>query len=1037
MAVCPECGRQNPEDARFCSGCGEALAAPRPERRKLVTLLFCDVAASTALGEHADAETVREIMGRYFEQARETIERHGGTVEKFVGDAVMAVFGVPVAHEDDAIRAVRAAADIQAGVGELNTELETRFGRRLAVRIGVNTGEVVAAGGARQMIVTGDAVNVAARLEQHARPGETLVGEATYRLVRGQVEAEPVEPLAAKGKSEPIPARRLVAVRSAPATRPTRPDVPIVGRQEELAVLRRSFDEVVAKRHARLIVVAGEPGVGKSRLITELLASIAADATILRGRCLSYGEGITYWPLREVLEDAAAILDTDSVDEALDRLARLLGPDERGRTAAAALAQALGLTAGSVSADDIAWAARELFETLARERPLVVHLDDLHWAEPTFLDLVERAVSLSPGSPILLLGVASPELLDERPEWPSLRIEPLDPGESNELVERLLGHAAMPEDARRRAIESSEGNPLFVEELVSMLLEDPDLEAPTSLDALLGARLDRLPEGERSAAERGAVEGQEFHVGSAEELSDEPETVAPALAALTAKDLVRPAEPRVADEIAFRFRHLLIRDAAYRGIPKRLRAALHCRYARWLERAVVGRVAEHAELLGYHLEQSYRYSAELELVDDETRAIGAEAAEWLSFAAGRAFVRGDMRAAANLLGRAVRLLEHDAAARLELLPELARALRFSGDPPAAEAVLREATGSTAVADARLEARVSVESAFLRLYTDADADADAMIRTAEEAGAAFAETGDELGLAKSWSLIGYVNWHLCRGAAMQDAFERALSHLQRSGDLRERWWILTKLLDAAIFGPVPAEQGIRRCNELLAVGDGVRSLETSATLAIASLEAMRGNFGAAREGYAQSREIAEELGLTQWLASLGNYIGPIELLAGDPAAAERALRQGYETLESLGETGVLSTTAANLSRAVVLQGRFDEAERHAAVSRRSASRDDLYSQVVWRGTSARILLHRGELGAAEAVAREGVDLAATTDFLNLHGESLLDLAEVLWARGQDAEAAEVTGAAVGLFDAKGCTALAERARLGLTSHRGAL
>jgi class 3 adenylate cyclase/tetratricopeptide (TPR) repeat protein len=1029
VAACPTCGKQNAKDARFCSGCGEALVAPRPERRKVATLLFCDVVGSTALAERVDSEAVREIMVRYFEQARIAIERHGGMVEKFVGDAVMAVFGVPVAHEDDAVRAVRAASELQAGMAELNQELEARHGCRIALRIGLNTGEVIVGEAtARQSVVIGDAVNVAARLEQHAGAGETLIGEATYRLVRDAVDAEAIAPVPAKGKAEPVHAVRLLAVREEPRPRVGRLDVPMVGRDEELATLRQVFDEAVAAKRCRLIVAVGEPGVGKSRLAAELVASVAGEATILGGRCLSYGEGITYWPLRELLEQAAGVQETASAERALESVIRLLAGTERGQEAALALAQAVGLGVGSASAEDIAWAARRLFETLARQRPLVVHLEDLHWAEPAFLDLVERAAELAAG-PILILGLGRSELLDQRPDWQALRLAPLRPEESDRLVESLLAESELPAEARRRAIESSGGNPLFVEELLAMLLETPDLEAPPTLEALLGARLDRLPEEERGAAERGAVEGQLFHRGAVEELSEQPEAVAASLGGLEAKELLRPAEPAVAGEAAFRFRHILIRDAAYRGLPKRLRVVLHQVYARWLERVVGDRVAEYAEILGFHLEQAYLHQTELGPVDDDARRLGAQAAGWLSSAANRAFVRGDLRAAAGLLRRAVSLLEGDPVARLELLPELSKALRYSGDAAAAGHVIAEAAEVAAtIGDPRLRARVLVESALFGLYTDPDVEAGDVIGVAEQAATVFVEHSDELGLAKTYSLIGFANWHLCRGAAMEEAFERALAHLRRSEDLRERWWILTKLLECTVFGPTPAETGILRCQDLLALGDGVQSLEMTAAAAVASLEAMRGNFDAARELCGQSRAIAEELGLRQWLGALGNFVGPIELLAGDLPAAERGLRQGYETLESLGETGVLSTTAANLSRAIVLQGRYEEAEHFANVSRRAALRDDLYSQVVWRGTSARVLLHRGELAAAEAVARNAVELATASDFLNLRGESLLDLAEVLRAAGREAASATATTEALGLFEAKGCTVLAARAQV---------
>jgi class 3 adenylate cyclase len=1027
MAACPGCGRQNEEDARFCSGCGEALVARRPDRRKVATLLFCDLVGSTALAERVDSETVREIMVRYFELARTAIERHGGMVEKFAGDAVMAVFGVPVAHEDDAVRAVRAASELQAATAALNQELAARHGSRIALRIGLNTGEVVVGDAtARQSVVTGDAVNVAARLEQHAGAGETLIGEATYRLVRDVVDAVPVEPIQAKGKSKPVRAVRLLAVRAEHGVRAGRLDVPMIGRDAELATLREVFDEAVATKRCRLIVAVGEPGVGKSRLAAELLGSVAGEATILGGRCLSYGEGITYWPLREMLEQAAGAQEIASAERALESVIALLAGTERGQEAASALAQAVGLGLGSASADDIAWAARRLFETLAREMPLIVHLDDLHWADPAFLDLVERAAELAVG-PILILGLGRSELLDQRPNWQALRLAPLRPEESRRLVESLLAESELPAEARRRAIESAGGNPLFVEELLAMLLETPDLEAPPTLEAVLGARLDRLPEEERTVAERGAIEGQLFHRGAVEELSEQPEAVAASLKGLEAKELLRTAEPGVAGEAAFRFRHILIRDAAYRGLPKRLRVALHQVYARWLERVVGDRVPEYAEILGFHLEQAYRYQAELGPVDDDARRLGAEAAGWLSSAANRAFVRGDMRAAAGLLRRAVSLLEGDPAARLELLPELSKALRYSGDAAAGGRVLAEAAELAAtIGDPRLRARVSVESAFLGLYTDPDVEARDVIGIAEQAAVVFAQHDDRVGLARSSNLVGHANWYLCRAAAMEEAFERALAQMRSAGDYGERWWIITQLLCAAVFGPARPDEGIQRCRDLVGLGDGVQSLEMTAAAAIGSLEAMRGNGDAARGLVARSRTIAEQLGLRQWLGALANFAGPIELLAGDLVAAEQELRRGYAELEALGETGVLSTTAAFLARTLVLAGRPEEAEEFAEISTRLGSRDDVYTQVVCRGALARVLAGRGELPRAEQLAREAVARAAETDFLILRGESLLDLAEVLRAAGRAAESAAAISEALGLFEAKGCTVLAARA-----------
>ena len=910
----------------------------------------------------------------------------------------------------------------------MNRELESRHGSRIALRIGLNTGEVVSGDAtARQSVVVGDAVNVAARLQQHAAEGETLIGESTYRLVRDAVEVEPVEPIVAKGKSEPVRAVRLVSVNEDAGARAFRRDAPMVGRDGELAAVRAAFDEAVGRDRCRLVVVAGEPGVGKSRLAAELVASLDGGATVVGGRCLSYGEGTTYWPLRDVLEQAAGLQETETAEHARESVVALLAGAERGNEAALVLAQAVGLADGSASADDIVWATRRLFETMARERPLVVQLEDLHWAEPAFLDLVERVAGSATG-PILLLGLGRTELLDQRPDWDAVRLSPLGPADADRLAGTLLTRAQLPPEARRRAVESSGGNPLFMEELLAMLLETPDLEAPPTLEALLAARLDRLPPAERSVAECAAVEGQVFHQGAVEELAGSPDGVAEALAALEAKELVRPAPPQIAGQVAFRFRHILIRDAAYRGLPKRLRAHLHEAYARWLERVAGERAGEYAEILGFHLEQAYRHRAELGPVDASGRAIGGEAARWLSTAANRAFGRGDMRSAAGLLQRAVSLLVGDPAARLEQLPELSKALRYSGDVPGSTRVLEEAeTLAASVADPRLRARVSVEAAFLALYTHPDVEARDVIGTAEEAAALFDREGDRVGLARAWNLVGHANWYLCRAAAMEEAFERGLAEMSRTGDYRERWWIITQLLCAVVFGPTRPEEGIERCHLLLARGDLVQTLEMTAGAAIGSLEAMRGNVAAARDLVGRSRSIAEDLGLRQWLGALANFAGPIELLAGDLPAAERELRRGYEQLEELGETGVLSTTAAFLARTLVLGGRLDEAEQLATTSIRLGSRDDVYTQVVCRGALARVHAGRGNVGRAEQLAADAVARASTTDFLNLRGESLLDLAEVLRVAERPGEADAAVSDALTHFDAKGCTVLVAAAR----------
>jgi class 3 adenylate cyclase len=449
-----------------------AHAAPR-EVRKTVTVLFCDVVGSTSVGESIDPEVLRALLVRYFERMKTIVQRHGGTVEKFIGDAVMAVFGVPVLHEDDAVRAVRSAVEMRDALPDLGLE----------GRIGVMTGEVVT--GTKERLATGDAVNVAARLEQAAQPGEVLIGTPTVALVGEAAEIEPVEPLKLKGKSEPVPAFRLLFVKQAPERLYGKL---FVGRERELALVWEAWERVQAEQRFELVTLIGEAGVGKSRLIAEALASV--EATVARGRCLPYGEGITYWPVVEVLKQ-------------LDQLP----PDE---AVAAAIHSLFGEGEAATSAEEIAWAFRKTLEHASTGRPLVVVFDDIQWGEETFLDLIEHVALLSSGASILLLCIARPELSDRRPAWPvTFRLEPLGDEDVAQLIaERIAG------EQREKIARAAGGNPLFIEEMLVMASEEEgELVVPPTLQALLAARLDQLESAERSVLERGAVEGEIFHSG--------------------------------------------------------------------------------------------------------------------------------------------------------------------------------------------------------------------------------------------------------------------------------------------------------------------------------------------------------------------------------------------------------------------------------------------------------------------------------------------------------------------------------------------
>ncbi|MGH2635859.1 MAG: ATP-binding protein, partial [Actinomycetota bacterium] len=672
MQVCPGCGEENPDRFRLCGMCGARLVPDESpqEVRRTVTIVFSDLKGSTSLGERLDTESLREVLNHYFSEMRAVLERHGGTVEKYIGDAIMAVFGLPVVHEDDAARAVRAAAEMQETLSRVNERLERTHGVRLENRTGVNTGEVVAGDVSHgQRLVTGDAVNVAARLEQNAPTMEVLIGEPTYRLVRDAVEAEPMEPLELKGKSQPMPAYRLISIsREEGVSR--RHDTPMVGRERELSALARALTEARETRTCRVVTVVAPAGVGKSRLLREFLERSSDLATQLRGRCLSYGEGITFWPLAEMAREAAGIDNDDALEAAAAKLGRLLGPGTEEVTDR--IAAAIGLSDRSFPVQETFWAARRLFELLGRDRPLIVLVDDIHWAEATFLDLLRYLRESIEDTPVVVVCSARPELLQEHPDWAAeeaagrtIRLEPLSEEESSEVVENLLGRTGVDPAVRDRIIHAADGNPLFVEQMLSMLIDDGALQAggdgrwilvsdlgaieiPPTISALLSARLDRLGQTERAVIERGAVIGQVFFRGAVEDLSPESvrEHVGASLERLVSKELVGAHESSFAGQEAFRFAHILVRDAAYLGVLKRVRAELHERFVDWLERMAPDRVLEFEEIRGHHLEEAYLILVQLAPADEHAVAVGRRGSQYLASAGSRALARGDMPAAA-------------------------------------------------------------------------------------------------------------------------------------------------------------------------------------------------------------------------------------------------------------------------------------------------------------------------------------------------------------------------------------------------------
>jgi class 3 adenylate cyclase/tetratricopeptide (TPR) repeat protein len=983
MAVCASCGFASVSAFRFCPECGAParLAEGSGEKRKVVTVLFCDVTGSTALGESTDPEVLRALLARYFERMRGIVESHGGTVEKFIGDAVMAVFGVPVAHEDDALRACRAAVEMRDALPELG----------IGGRIGVNTGEVVT--GTSERLATGDAVNVAARLEQAAGPGEVLIGEATHAVVREAVVTERVESLSLKGKSEPVPAHRLVSVLEAPE----RGDLMrFVGRENELGQIVQAWDRAEAQASCELVTVVGEAGVGKSRLVAEALAAV--EPRVVRGHCLSYGEGITYWPVVEVVKQLG-----------------VLPSDE---TAAAALRSLLGESDRPTGADEIAWAFRKLLEEQA---PLVVLFDDIQWGERTFLDLVESTALLSTGAPLLLLCMARPELLEQRPLWPApLVLEPLAPLEA----EALIGDS-LPADLRRRIAERAGGNPLFITEMLALTADGHALEVPPTLRALLTARLDQLDEPERRVLERGSVEGELFHRGAVGTLTqDEPE-VLPRLAALVRHGLIRPDRPQIPGEDAFRFRHLLVRDAAYDALPKAVRADLHRRFADWLE----GKLVDPDELLGYHLEQAARYRTELGRNDDETRALVESAAGRLTVAGLRASARGDLAGAASLLGRAAALLPNESRERIDVVLALVEPLAALMQTAQLEQLLEQsASAADLLGDELLTARVNVERAWIVVHTTAEQWSDSeLLAQVDEAIAVFERHGDDVAVARALEVVSQIHLYHGRLSEVAAASERGYRHAERAHHVKLQGKHRLGREVADQWGATPLD----RIDELLeddcawARRTGSLGVEACATVRLGVTRSLRGDRAGGNELFDRGMSACTALGTRIWAyQELGCWVWA---LTDDPDVAEPRLRETRDVLAEAGKRGMVATIASILGECLYRQGRYDEAADLLEEAAELGAEDDVVTQAHVLAGRAKLSARRGELDEAEVAAREGVALAGATEFVDLRADSLLALAEVLRLAGRKDEAADATRQALAIWEAKANVVHTERAR----------
>lgn len=942
--ACGACGGPLGVGVAFCSSCGAAVdVSAEVEFRRTVTLLFCDVAGSTALGELLDPEALRAVMGRYFTVARLVVERHGGVVEKFVGDAVLAVFGIPVVGEDDALRAVRAASELQVSLGELSTELTASMGVDLTVRTGVNTGPVMA-GSARAggSFATGDAVNTAARLEQAAGAGEVLLGASTWSLVCDAVEVEAVAPSLVKGKAEPLSAYRLVRVLDAERGRRRHMDAVLVGRDREFGALVDALARTTEGGRAQFVTVLGPAGIGKTRLIEQFLAGVGEGVAVLRSRCVSYGGGITFWPVVQLLRRAAGLTGEESAAATEKALLAVLDTASDRVAVVERLLPLLGLGGEPGGAEETFWAVRAVLEHLAGQGPVVVVVDDLHWAEPTLLELLERLRDEVRDVPLLIVAPARPELLEARPGWgggalnaSTFLLEPLPMGHTAALLAGLLG-PGVPSPVVSAVQGWAEGNPLFVEEVATHLVDNNVLArqnegwavvgdlanaaVPPTVTALFAARLDRLPAPERALLERISVIGLEASTADATALTNNDDVdVAALLVSLTRRDLLRRGRGVTADTWAFR--HVLLREAAYESLPKSVRADLHERFADRLQDSPDAGGETHA-FVGHHLEQAVRYRTELTPRAESLTLLARRAANTLAAAAAHARDSDDHLAATDLLQRAIAITPDHGKERRELLWRLSQLQSEQDHVTDARQTLYQFADLMDQTTTELE-RASLTAQLLQLRVNAaeDIDPDELKDAAETAARLARQQHDHDRLVQA--LVAGLSATSMKGQWAQGA--ELIGEIQQVGSSPDRRD--AKLALGAVYLNGPAH-----VDDCLAYSATLRDQpgQTLFSLAImqageAAFLAMAGQIDRALELVRQSTLLVRDL--DESAASLTAALKALVHVAhGDLPAAIQDLTDQIAHLRRCGAFAVTSTLLAWQAALLLEQGGHDDEAR---------------------------------------------------------------------------------------------------------------